>query len=150
MKRYILVFVGCISMAVLGSYLARSSDPDPERQDATIMRPSLKVDTSRGKISIHGDWTVLRPSGLGRDHAVVIRLTIVRPDDERVLYTEDLAKIDYRRDHRRKTYQINKEMKFDASGLDVKVAAVDTASVREFGSVVTHGVAIDPASIPKK
>lgn len=145
MKRYILVFVCCTAMAVLGGCLARSSDPDPVRQDATLMRPSLKVDTSGGKISIHGDWQVLRPSGLGRDHVVAIRLMIVRPDDDRVLYTEDLSKIDYRRDHGRKSYQINKEMKFDASGLDVKVAAVDTTSGREFGSVIVHGKPVEPA-----
>jgi hypothetical protein len=149
MKRYIFVFVGCIVMFVLGGYLARSSDPDlnSKRQDATLMHPP-KVDTSGGMIRIHGDWTVLRPSGLDRDHAMAIRLTIVRPADERVLYTEDLVKVNYHRTHPRKPYRVDKDMKFDASGLDVKVAAVDLADGRVFGSIVTHGVAV--ASTPQR
>lgn len=151
-----VVFVAAdIAFAAMMGHASTAPRPDSPRapaaahEDATLMRPGFRVDTSGGKISIHGDWQVFRPSGLGRDHAVVVRLTIARPDDEKALYTEDLARIDYRRDHGRKAYPINKEMKFDASGLDVKVAAVDTADGREFGSITTHGVAVEPAPGPR-
>jgi hypothetical protein len=154
----LVVYVAASAMVLIMGYATTAPRvglpraPAAEHPDATLMRPGFKVDTSGGKISIHGDWQVFRPSGLGRDHAVAVRLTIVRPDDEKVLYTEDLARIDYHRNYGRAAYRIDKELKFDASGLDVKVAAVDTADGREFASIVTHGVAVavEPAPVPRK
>lgn len=157
MKTYALFSTGLVacSAAALGAVVMVVGPLEPApamRQDATLMRPALKIDTSGGKVRVHGAMTVLIPVNSGRDHKVSVRLMIVRPEDEKVLYTEDLVKIDYHRAHPRKDYQINKELNFDAAGLDVKVAAVNAGddvfpAGHEFASVVVHGV--EPAPAPR-
>jgi hypothetical protein len=149
MKRHMLV--GAVLGAALIATAAAMQAPDPAggRRDGTLMRPEFRIDTSGGKIRIHGAIRVLRPVNSGRDHAVAVRLTISRPDGTE-LYSEDLSRIDYRRGHAANvTYPVNKEMDFNAGGLDVKVAAVDVADRREFTSRTTHGTPEAPAPGPK-
>lgn len=146
---FLFCIVACTAVGAMVTHatIVPRSDPPREpvaaREDATLMRPAIRIDTSGGKVRIHGALAVLRPVSSGRDHAVTIRLSIIRPEDGKELYAEDLAKINYHRAHGRKDYQVNKELNFDAAGLDVKVAAVNAgddvfAAGHEFASVVVH------------
>jgi len=124
--------------ATVGTVLVMRS-PHEVRHDATLMRPEVTITRLRNKLQVHGAFRVLRPVNSGRDHAVVIRLTVSQPGEGGLLvHEEDLAKINYHRNHKSDVaYPIDKEIDMDVTGLDVKVVAVE--GKHEFASVIDHG-----------
>lgn len=128
--RGLTVAVFALCFAVVARHdLAIAHDPD-----ATLIRPEIRVTTSGGRLGVRGVIRVLRPTDM--DRSLVVRLTIVRPEDGELIRSATLARIDYRRDHPRDVaYRIAEDLAIDATGLDVRIVAVDLDDGREFASV---------------
>lgn len=153
MKNYACLVIPLVSLSAalaVGVMLGRASTaprPDPprasapDRADATTMRPAVKIDTSGKKLKVHGVITVHRPFGLGKDHKVDVMLTVTRPDGTDARPPVKLAEFDYPKDQvPLKAHAIDKDLDVDATGCDVKVAAVDRDTpTREFASITVHG-----------
>jgi hypothetical protein len=151
MRGITVIVFALFSSVVPGHGLTVGSDPD-----ATLMRPEIRVDTSGGRLGVHGAFRVLRPCGT--DRRVVVRLTVIRPEDGTVVRAATLATIDYRRDHPRDVAcPVDRELSLDVTGLDVRIAAVDEGDGRELASaafgrptaraVPRPGDGADPATV---
>jgi hypothetical protein len=148
MKRFACITVAITAMALAADAMTSQAPAPkppngvagPEPRDLTLMRPALRIEGVGKIVRVHGVWRVFRPSGLGVNHDVAVRLIVSKPGGDDAIPPKELTRIDYRRDHGEAAYKIDKDVDIgiDTTGMDLSVAAVDRQSGRVFASFTVH------------